>query len=141
MKKDYFEEEEITSWTDFEEKISNDLEKEKNWRRESYSGIQWLYRGQSDAKWQLQSTLKRHQKSKKKRSKITWKEYHYVLRAIKTTVESYLEKTINFPEDFEERTSPGPPPGYEFMIYTRHHGFPSPLLDWSRSPYVALFLL
>jgi hypothetical protein len=26
-----------------------------------------------------------------------------------------------------------------FMAYLRHHGFPSPLLDWSRSPYVAAF--
>jgi hypothetical protein len=25
------------------------------------------------------------------------------------------------------------------MAYLRHHGFPSPLLDWSRSPYVAAF--
>ena len=28
---------------------------------------------------------------------------------------------------------------YEFMSHLRHHGFPSPLLDWSLSPYVALF--
>ena len=31
------------------------------------------------------------------------------------------------------------PPGYEFMAYLRHHGFPSPLLDWSISPYVTAF--
>lgn len=28
---------------------------------------------------------------------------------------------------------------YRYMAYLRHHGFPSPLLDWSRSLYVATF--
>ena len=29
--------------------------------------------------------------------------------------------------------------GDSYMAYLRHHRFPSPLLDWSRSPYVAAY--
>jgi hypothetical protein len=28
---------------------------------------------------------------------------------------------------------------YRYMAYLRHHGFPSPFLDWSLSPFVAAF--
>ena len=31
------------------------------------------------------------------------------------------------------------PEFYEYLAYLRHHGSPSPLLDWTASPYVAAF--
>ncbi|MEO0964618.1 MAG: FRG domain-containing protein, partial [Planctomycetota bacterium] len=30
-------------------------------------------------------------------------------------------------------------PHYEYLVYLRHHGFPSPFLDWSTSPYVTAY--
>ena len=34
---------------------------------------------------------------------------------------------------------PLPDKVYRYMIHLRHHGFPSPLLDWSLSPYIAAY--
>lgn len=42
-------------------------------------------------------------------------------------------------EDFDRTLWAGDRPAYAYMAYLRHHGFPSPLLDWTRSPYVAAF--
>jgi hypothetical protein len=39
---------------------------------------------------------------------------------------------------FDQNVFPGGE-HFEYVAYLRHHGFPSPLLDWSESPYVAAF--
>jgi hypothetical protein len=64
--------------------------------------------------------------------------YNIILYAIKPVIESLTSKTWNL-KDNPKIKEHGPPPGYEFMVYLRHHGFPSPLLDWTTSPYVAAF--
>jgi FRG domain len=70
-------------------------------------------------------------------------DYYKTILAVKPAVESLTGQTWSLPETYDRDDSriraPQPPLGYEFMVYLRHHGFPSPLLDWTRSPYVAAF--
>lgn len=49
-----------------------------------------------------------------------------------------LKETRDY-DAFSIKLWSGQCPAYAYMAYLRHHGFPSPLLDWTRSPYVAAF--
>lgn len=55
-------------------------------------------------------------------------------------VETMTGKKWELPETFvRDDGYSKTPQGYEFMAFLRQNGFPSPLLDWSHSPYIAAF--
>lgn len=62
---------------------------------------------------------------------------------VKPEIETFTGVTWEVPEwsepngQFDEYLRENP--AYGYMAHLRHHGFPSPLLDWSRSPYVAAY--
>jgi hypothetical protein len=103
-----------------------------------------LFRGQTDANWDLQTTLERSGHDE------TVAEYYRLIFRVKTEVEittrtEWDDNPSVFDLDGLSRDYDGFSralanlPHYAYMAYLRHHGFPSPLLDWSRSPFVAAY--
>jgi len=94
-----------------------------------------LYRGQSLASLSLETTLERYLNKE-----VSIDRYNHYLCSIKPAVESFIGNKwdVEIEPRLDKQFFKGPP-NYHFMAYVRHHGFPSPLLDWSQSLYIALF--
>ena len=114
---------ELNSWDDFEKVISD-------------SGSDLLFRGQANAEWELKTTLDRI------KNDMFCSEYNKVILKMYLPVKSYIGVSYSLKEYVDPKTDfpwNFKPTNLEFMIYLRHHQFPSPLLDWTRSPYIAAF--
>ena len=130
-------EKELKSWEDFESQVQEvfSLVEALRQREESFSRVSVpLFRGHGDSNFPLQSSLDRIQPN------FTLRGYHQLMRKISTIVNNCTDHNWNIPK-YEPPTNQFwfVPQAYDFMVYLRHHGFPSPLLDWSRSPYIAAF--
>ena len=105
-----------------------------------------LFRGHSDSCWSLDTTLDRS-----KHEGMKFDDYYRIVSSIHPEVETLTGNTWSIPEyrdivalvqDYDKLSVEltfGRNPAYDYMAYLRHHGFPSPLLDWTRSPYIAAY--
>jgi len=139
---------ELSSWTEFETRLNEIRSKYGTRESKSYDITQpttkndILYRGQSDSALTLQTTLERFSQQE-----WTLKSYLALLLRCVHQIETFTGNKWNLDRDkiFEELEREFdelfkiPTPSYEFWTYLRHLGFPSPLLDWTYSPYIALF--
>lgn len=105
-----------------------------------------IFRGHSCSAWSLETTLERYGKGE-----MLFADYYRLISKIRPAIETYTDKSwilrscpaiehlVREYDKFSLCLTGGSIPGYEYMAYLRHHGFPSPLLDWTQSLYVAAY--
>lgn len=96
-----------------------------------------LFRGQSDASWKLLTTLERDPTAS-----LTVADHYRKIEADKKRIEtktgrSWEKSDSHKLDQFGFRSDPLP--DFEYMVYRRHEGHPSPLLDWTTCPDTAAF--
>lgn len=128
----------VGSWEEYVEKVAEIHRLVRAKRGDAGDISRTLFRGQSNSSWALKTTLDRAI-----RSPMPVKDYFRVLAKIKPQMETFTGLSWEFDrsaaQDWSSELARDVPPGYDFMVYLRHHGFPSPLLDWTASPNIAAF--
>jgi hypothetical protein len=132
----------LKSWKEFPSTVESILEENDE------LGPELLFRGLGNAHWQLQTTLER---SPDADASETLLSYYRRISRTQPIIESLtnrrwdalpswleFEKFVQSPTlRWIDSALANNPAIYEYLIYLRHHGFPSPILDWTVSPYVA----
>ena len=129
----------VESWEEFENQLALLKDERKKTMADGITSPHFLFRGQCDSEWHLQTTLERFREID-----ISVWDYYHIISKVRPEIESItdnkwviksLQDYIKWSEDVGDFWYEYP--AYDYMVYLRHHGFPSPLLDWTRSPYIA----
>jgi len=130
----------LQTWEEFETAVARDLRFQWDWDIEM--GVYpRIWRGQADAEWPLATTLERAVGRD-----LRLRDYLYLMSSVVPEVETFTGKEWAFPSLdvlnawLNDHSAANVEKILEgFMVYLRHHQFPSPLLDWSVSPYIAAY--
>lgn len=132
---------ELESWETFERSLQELRKAEIS----AGGTAEFLFRGLSDSTWPLATTLERAG-----REGIPISDYYQLIFNLNPQIESFtgmrweiatwpgVAKSLRDWDTWALHRFPDPKV-YGYMVHLRHHGFPSPLLDWTRSPYIAAF--
>ena len=134
----------VKNWSEFSEEVERLKDKRKQLNEGTPLYVSnLLYRGQADSDWGLETTLDRFTNTD-----VSVYQYYRHIYASKPMIETFTGNSWQIPEpqDYEkwidnslDSYAIGSYPAYDYIAYLRHHGYPSPLLDWTASPYIAAY--
>lgn len=108
----------LISWNDYKARTSADLD----------SDGAFIYRGQRLASWNLSSTVHR---TTIVQSIQDLKSYvDFALPQVHEAIEGWTGHSWDLTNPMQLA---------EFLSFLQHNGFPTPLLDWTSSPYIAAY--
>ena len=106
------------TWEEFKAKANAQLDK-----RQSY-----IYRGQANSKWYLSTTIHRTGMLTTQQDFLDY--FEYLMPFVLEPIEAW---------DGSRRDIKDPNVLAEFLSFLQNNGFPTPLLDWTFSPYIAAY--
>lgn len=138
----------LKSWDEFRPLIHDIQQRHGAYSTELSDGTRYsrenqlLFRGQADSEWELKTTLER-----KAAKRFAVDEYVQEVDSFVNELEAFTGRRWNtkpYPESRREiervdDSMRSHLPNLEYLVYLRHHGFPSPLLDWTASPHIAAY--
>jgi len=103
----------IFTWEDF-----------GRWLNTSNSNSDFIFRGQKNSQWKLKTTFHRTGRYD------LWRYGKQDVPRLNHYLVSLLNKSFDLDDPLEHGA---------LLNLAQHHGFPTPLLDWTESPYIAAF--
>lgn len=103
------------SWDEFKLRVADHIKKGAGPR---------LCRGQANADWKLKTSFHRNPNG------VDFQSYFAMLTTLADMIGTIEGRRINI-NDPDERGA--------FVAYLQHHGYATPLLDWTLSPYIAAY--
>jgi hypothetical protein len=108
----------LVSWAEYKHIAARDLER---------AGA-FVYRGQRDPEWRLTSSV--HRTSMVRTIDDIPGYTNYILPLVHDQIEAWVGRRWDLTNNLGLA---------EFLAYLQHNGFPTPLLDWTHSPYIAAY--
>jgi hypothetical protein len=135
----------LKNWQDFEESLQRELSRAASLAdSEGTFKPKFLFRGQGNATWKLTTTLER--RIPPDAWPMSFENYYTLAFPAKYELAAHTGQKwdicnrVEYREWLPEWQNPDLNfKEYGYFVYLRHLGFPSPLLDWTASPYIAAF--